>query len=163
MATISKVGREGITAGLLGAAGVALWFFVIDVISGHPLYTPGVLGNAMLAIIGGTPQGLAVNVTAYTIFHLVAFVAVGTLACTLVDISRRVPHVTIGLLLFFVVFEVGFQFIALFVTQFDTLGRLAWYQIGVANLLAAVLMGGYIWRRHPELAGELRVSLEGTA
>ena len=162
MQTVSKVWREGIVAGLLGAGGVALWFFVVDLISGVPLYTPGVLGEAMLSVLGhGIHHERLFNAAAYTVVHMAAFIGIGVLLCTLVDLARRVPHVTIGLLLFFVVFEVGFYFVAIFLSQFDALGRLAWYQIGAANLVAALLMGGYIWRRHPELASELRVSLEG--
>ena len=44
---LSSVYGEGIVAGLLGAATVALWFLVIDTINGHPLYTPTVLGTAV--------------------------------------------------------------------------------------------------------------------
>ena len=44
---ISRVYTEGITAGILGAATVAVWFFVLDVFSGQPFYTPNVLGNVL--------------------------------------------------------------------------------------------------------------------
>ena len=39
--------RDGLVAGLIGAGGVAIWFLVIDAISGRPFFTPSVLGSAM--------------------------------------------------------------------------------------------------------------------
>src|SRR5437016_13978444 len=45
---ISKVYREGIVAGVIGAAVMALWLFVLDIFSARPLYTPSVLGTALL-------------------------------------------------------------------------------------------------------------------
>ena len=162
MTAVSKVWRQGIVAGLLGAAGVAVWFLVVDLISGNPLYTPGVLGEAMLRVLGSsTVHGSTFNVVAYTVVHIVAFIGVGILASGLIEVSHRAPHVTIGFLLFFVVFETGFYFIAMFLSEFDALGRLNWYQIGGANVLASVLMGGYFWRRHPELAADFKLSLDG--
>ena len=45
--------------------------------------------------------------------------------------------------------------------QTDALGTLAWYQIGAANLVAAILMGTYLWRTHPALGRGLNFALEG--
>lgn len=159
---ISRTVREGIVTGLLGAVGVAAWFFAVDLIAGRPFYTPALLGRALIRAIGyARVAPAAMNVAVYTLFHVAAFIGVGTIASKLVEISRRAPHVTIGLMLFFVVFEVGFYFIAMFISQFDVVGNLAWYQIGAANLVASGLMGGYIWRRHPELKTEIRLALDG--
>jgi hypothetical protein len=44
----------------------------------------------------------------------------------------------------------------------SALGGLAWPQIFIANLIAAALMLGYLWRTHPQLGGHLRHALEGT-
>lgn len=162
MITMSRVWREGIITGLLGAGGVALWFFGVDLVAGQPFATPWLLGDALLNVIGSPGQHEAtVAVSSYTVFHVAAFIAVGLLACYLVDLARRVPHVTVALLLFFVVFEVGFYFLALVLSQEAVLGRLAWYQIGAANLVASALMGGYIWRHHPELKTEIELALDG--
>lgn len=38
---------EGIIAGLIGAAILALWFLMIDTLHGRPLYTPSMLGSAI--------------------------------------------------------------------------------------------------------------------
>ena len=163
MASTSLVIREGITAGLLGAVGVAIWFLGVDLIAGQPLYTPGLLGQALLSVLGhGIQHGVLFNAAAYTVFHLVSFMLVGFLLSEIVEIARRVPQVSVGFVLFFVVFEVGFYGVAAMISQSDFIGRLAWYQIGAANLLASALMGGYIWRKHPELGPTLEHALDGS-
>ena len=37
--------REGLIAGAAGAAAVAFWFLVLDLIEGRILFTPGALGS----------------------------------------------------------------------------------------------------------------------
>ena len=44
----SRYLREGIIAGLIGAAIVAAWFLVYDAARGQPLRTPALLGAAAL-------------------------------------------------------------------------------------------------------------------
>lgn len=59
----SKVYEEGIVAGLIGAATIAIWFLILDTIQGRPLYTPTVLGIALFR--GGAalaaPESLPVS------------------------------------------------------------------------------------------------------
>src|SRR5260370_34011477 len=44
---LRQVLREGFIAGLIGAAAGALWFLVVDLIAGRPLFTPAMLGSAV--------------------------------------------------------------------------------------------------------------------
>jgi hypothetical protein len=158
-----QVWTEGVIAGVLGAAGVALWFFVADLIAGEPLYTPGLLGKAMLGILGhGIEHGVLFNAMAYTVFHVLAFIGVGVVASLLVDVTKRVPQLAAGLLLLFAVFEAGFYLMVTALSRPELLGALAWYQILAANLLASALMGGYLWRRHPEFVPALQHALDGS-
>ena len=48
--------REGLIAGFLGATAVAVWFFVVDLIGGRPLFTPNALGEGLLSIFGRSPE-----------------------------------------------------------------------------------------------------------
>ena len=163
MANQRIVFREGATAGLLGAAGVALWFLGVDILNGQPLATPGMLGAGMLGVLGkGIHHSVIFNAAAFTVFHVAAFIVLGVVMSELVDISRRVPQVLVGLLLFFVIFEAGFYGMAALMSDPNILGKLGWYQIGASNLVAAALMGGYMWRKHPEIAGALAQGLDGS-
>ena len=42
------------------------------------------------------------------------------------------------------------------------LGGLAWYNVMIGNLLAAALMGTYMWKAHPHLKEEFQHALGGT-
>ena len=159
-----RMWRDGIVAGLLGAAGVAVWFLGVDLIAGHPFYTPELLGRAVLGVLGRgiESHGAAFFVVGYTVLHVIAFTVAGCIGSSLLVVSRRVPQVAVGVAFFFVVFEVGFYLLAIFLSERDILGALAWYQIGAANLVASGLVGGYLLRRHPEFGGNLAHALDGT-
>ena len=159
-----RMWRDGVVAGLLGAAGVAVWFLAVDVISGHPFATPALLGRAVLGVLGRdiATHGTVFFVLGYTVLHVVAFIAAGCIGSSLLVASRNVPQISVGIAFFFVVFEVGFYLLAIFLSEHDILGALAWYQIGAANLVASALMGGYLLRLHPEFGGNLSHALDGT-
>src|SRR5687767_9080125 len=157
-----SVVREGVVAGFLGATAVAVWFFVVDLIGGRPLFTPNMLGEGFLSVFGQSPEPAAVNIIAYTIFHYAVFTLVGTIAVILVHAGERTPSVLAGSMILFVAIELGFYgMVALL--QETVLGNLAWYQILAGNLLAAILMGTYLWRSHPAMRDGLVRALEGTA
>jgi hypothetical protein len=152
---ISNVYREGIAAGLLGAATVALWFFILDIFSGRPFYTPTVLGTALFrhGIGLDQPQTLPVSlemVLLYTWVHGMAFCVIGGLAAKLLALAEGNLNVGFGILLFFVIFEFGFVATA-FIFAEPILQLLAWPTVLVGNLLAAVGMATYFWRRHPNM------------
>lgn len=152
---ISRVAQEGIAAGILGAAVVALWFLLLDVLSGRPLYTPTVLGTALFR--GGrglaTPESLPVSmemVLMYTWVHALAFCVIGGVASKLLALSEKNPHIGFGILLLFVVLECGFLLGASVFAE-GVLGALAWQAVLVGNLLAGAGMAIYLGRRHRTL------------
>jgi len=63
-------GDEGTYVGAIGAGCCRLWFFVIDMIQGHPLRTPSVLGQVLLfGQRGPTSPTWFAAVIAYTAVH----------------------------------------------------------------------------------------------
>jgi hypothetical protein len=141
---------------------VAFWFLMVDLIAGQAFTTPEMLGEALFSVLGkGIAWSPAAYVVAYTLVHIAAFIAVGTCTAWIVAASKRTPGVLAGLLLLFVVFEAGFYFLTLFLSQDSQLGNLAWYQIGAANLLAAFLMGRYLWVENPGVGERMGKALEG--
>ena len=161
--------REGIIAGVLGATTVALWFLVVDVIAGRPLYTPEILGRGLLGIFGRERAGIvdsggdtALTVVAlYTVVHYLAFIIVGCIAAAIVRAGEREPGLLAGALILFVAIEIGFYGLTALLSETAVLGTLAWYQIGLANLLAAIVMGAYLWRVNPALGRSLGLALGG--
>src|SRR2546430_9325367 len=108
----ARLYQEGMTAGVIGAATVALWFLLLDSASGHPLYTPTVLGTAIFRRAAlATPETLSVSlemVGMFTWVHMLVFAALGGIASRLPGIVERHPSWGLGLLLLAVVFELGF-------------------------------------------------------
>lgn len=160
--TTHSIPREGLVAGLIGATAVAAWFFVVDLIGGRPLFTPRTLGEGLLSVFGRSPEPAAVNVIAYTIFHYAVFILVGMIAVVLVHAGEKMPSVLAGSLILFVAIELGFYGLVALLEE-TVLGNFAWYQILAGNLLAAALMGTYLWRAHPALRRGLVSALEGTS
>jgi hypothetical protein len=153
---IPDIHQQGIVAGVFGAATVALWFFLVDVVSGRPFfYTPNVLGTALFRGGAGLdqPQVLAVSfemVLVYTWVHGLIFCAIGGLAAKLLALAERDVHAGFGVLLLFVIFEFGFVGGASIFAE-PILHALAWPTVLVGNLLAAAVMTAYFWRWHPDL------------
>lgn len=153
---------EGVVAGLIGATTVALWFLVVDVITGHPLFTPDALGGAVLSFFGPAGgEGSMTRIAIYTVVHYAAFVAVGIVALRLVHAADRQPSILSGLMVLFAAFELGFYGLVALLSQSPTFAGIAWYQVGAANLVAAAAMGWYIWRSHPHVVRQLDVALRG--
>lgn len=146
---------EGIAAGVLGAATIAIWFLILDTISGRPLYTPSVLGTALFRHDAGlnSPNTMPISfdmVLAFTWVHLLAFALVGGLASRLVALAEEMPNIGFGVILFFVVLEFGFIAAAMIFAQ-PVLHALTWSAVFVGNLLAAATMCVYLRHRHPHL------------
>jgi hypothetical protein len=151
----ARLYQEGIVAGTLGAAVIAVWFLILDVIQGRPLFTPTVLGTALFkgAEELATPESLAVSlhlVVWFTFVHWLVFTVVGCMASRLLGLAERNANMGFGILLLFVVFEFGFMGGATLFAE-PVLRALAWPTVLIGNALAASAMALYFWRRHPQM------------
>jgi hypothetical protein len=141
--------REGIWAGLLGAAAVALWFLVYDTAAGVPLRTPALLGAALFQGLR-EPSALVITlplVLQYTVVHGAAFVAFGIAAAGLLTLADRDPRVLFGLVMLFCCFEVFFAALLTILAEW-LLEAIPWWTILGGNLLAAIVMLGFFFREH---------------
>ena len=69
--------REGVVAGTLGGAVVALWYLLCDSIGGRPFHTPALLGAIFFSGLHGHDIGAATlaPVLSFTALHFAAFIA----------------------------------------------------------------------------------------
>lgn len=169
--TESRVIREGLIAGALGGAVVALWFLLLDTMAGRPLYTPAALGSALFL---GVPDPSQVRVEAasiigYSIVHFGTFIASGLVAAAILTQAERRPNMLLFGGMLFVVF-LAFLMAALALFAEWVIGSLAWWNVALGNLLATVAMGVFLLRAHPSinmamgqraLSGEEPVSSRG--
>lgn len=152
----SKVVKDGVIVGLIGASVVALWFLIVDMITIQPLFTPAALGSLLLGGASGiTDIDTTVTVViGYTIFHFATFIVLGVVLSALVTQAERFPPFVFALVILFIVFETFFIAVVAMLGTW-VLDLLAWWSVLVGNLLAAVAMGAYLWRAHPRLRKEL--------
>jgi hypothetical protein len=140
----ARIIADGIVAGLIGGAVIALWFLVFDAARGHPLETPALLAAALQH---GAREPVALTGTAwllvgeYTIAHFTAFAIIGLIGALLIDASERHSEL-FGILL---VFTIGFEvfFIALIMLLGPAAAAaLPWWKIIIGNLLGAIIFNG---------------------
>ena len=140
-------------AGLIGAATVAGFFFVVDYAQGQPLGTPSALGAALflgeVSETGGPPRLLLV--VAYTAVHGATFAAVALPAALYITArGRRLGPGFLALLALVLFAAIELVFLG-FDAVFAPDPGLATGQVGAANLVAAIFMtlGLALWgRRH---------------
>jgi hypothetical protein len=149
---------EGIFIGLVGAATVAAFFLVVDLLAGRVLWTPYVLGSAFFRgtlPAAGSPivPGLVLG---YTILHSAVFAGVGALASFHFLDGGRLPGpvavrglVLAGLL--FAAFEVIFVVFGA-VAAPGILHMLGAGRVAAANLVAAGTMAATLFVRVEQLA-----------
>ena len=147
-----EVVQEGLMVGLIGAGVVAFWFLLHDLVEVRPFFTPGALGSAIFLGITDVSQMRidAVTVLGYSLFHFAAFITVGIIAAVVVWQAEETPAVLLAGVILFAVFEAFFLGITALVSQ-AILGTHAWWTIAGGNLLAAICMGFFLYRRHPGL------------
>jgi len=151
----SRLYREGMIAGVLGAAAVAVWFLLLDALAGRPLWTPTVLGTALFRRGAGLEAAVTLPVSLemvamFTWVHGLVFAALGGVAARMLGYVERHPGAGFGVLLLFVVFQFAFIAVAM-VFAAPVLRVLSAWSILVANLIAAAAMTAYLRQRHPDL------------
>lgn len=82
--------REGIVAGVMGAAAIAVFFFVVDVANGRPLWTPHALGTALFLGTIAPPDAVVspTLIGAYTVIHGWVFVSIALIVAFALSENR---------------------------------------------------------------------------
>jgi hypothetical protein len=148
--------REGVVAGIIGAAVVAVWFLIFDLARGRPFLTPALLGSAVFYGVN-TPADVHMAVApilGYTILHGLAFIAFGVIAASVMALSEREPALFIAFVILFACFETFF-FGVVGALGKSMVGALVWWAILIGNLLASAAMLSYLLRLHRALRRSL--------
>jgi hypothetical protein len=123
----------------IGGSAVALYFLVADMLAGAPLLTPTILGSSLfLGADASSVSSVHLDAVAYySVFHLAACGAIGTLVAVMVHAIERMRGNMLGMMVAtFVLLQAGFLAFATLAMP-AVVGRIGLVQIGAANLLAA--------------------------
>jgi len=156
-----KVLYEGILVGLAGAAAVAAWFFVLDLVAATPFRTPALLGAVLFDGLRD-PAALTITpaiVLKYTAVHGLAFLIFGWAIAGLFALAERDRHLLLGVFMLFCCFEVA-VLTAMMILGAWLLDTLQPWAILGGNLVAALVMLGLLFRDHHFSLHELRTSGE---
>ena len=143
--TPAELALESLYLGVLGGSAVALFFLVIDLMDGRPLYTPSLIGSA---IFGGAAAHAATTVQFEAIFyvsliHISAFTVLGAVMSLLVhEVELHAKHPIVVLVVSFAIIETAFFVLAPLALPgvIETLGMI---KLAFANLMAATVMTLY--------------------
>ena len=149
----AEIVGDGVSAGLIGASAVALWFLVIDAVLREPLFTPSLVASALLR---GTPATADQHVdlamvAAFTALHSLAFIGFGVVASWIVDQFEHTPDLPLIAIGVFLGLEAGFVTATKLLVP-DVAAVIGHGFIVAGNVFAAVGMGFYLRdeQRHPE-------------
>ncbi len=150
METRRQMFTEGLVAGVIGYASIAVFYALLNLALGHPvLSTARLLGQGLVSqsLVDSTPLA---PVLAFNSVHLVALLIVGTAISWLVYETER--HPDLWLLTFMaglmaLSFAEGFM---LLVAE-PAVTVLPWWSVVAANLVAGLTVGGYLLRSHRTL------------
>ncbi|HIM02339.1 MAG TPA: hypothetical protein EYG46_15265 [Myxococcales bacterium] len=140
----------------VGGTTVAMFFFVLDIVDGHPFFTPALVGHVLFL---GADAATVVNpkMTSAVIFiiplHFAASLVMGYVVTWMVHaVELRSRHPVEVLLVMFVIVEVSFLLVVPLVTP-GVIER-----VGIVRMLCANLMGAaaiscfFVWS-HSEVPG----------
>jgi len=154
---IAVIIEHGVLAGMIGAAVVAVWFLLFDVLLREPFYTPSLIGSVLFLgldvhMVTGVNTSM---VFAYTGLHGALFLIAGTAIAWMFSLVERNPQFGLVLvLLFLLVQSVIFGFEVTIVP--NIVGALGAWAVAMANLLSAVAMFWFLLRRRPRAISQLR-------
>lgn len=130
---------DSIYSGAVGGTAVALFFLVVDLLDGRPLFTPAMMGNAILygVAVGDMAEVKFDPIAYFTLAHMTAFVALGAAVTWLVhEVELHLKHPVVVLLVLFVIIEVAFFLVAPVAVP-GVIRELGVARVIAANLLAA--------------------------
>jgi hypothetical protein len=134
---------HGAIGGMLAGVIVIVWFFIMDMVAGHPFDTPARLSSAVLRSEFTRPWPRLIAM--YTILHFGVFMSLGIVTTWGLETLRLKPGLTTGVLFGVLVLN-SIHYMGLLVTGTNLLTVVPIAQVSLANLCGAMLMMAYLKR-----------------
>lgn len=148
----------GMFAGLLGYATIVVFFALLNLAAGRSIfYTAALFGSALFYGMDD-PATLTIApgpVLSFNMVHLLALLAIGLFTSWLVAEAEEHPVARYAILVA-LVFVAAHLYAGLLLFAQPLMAASGWWQIGLASVAAAAVMGWFLLRLHPKLRRELR-------
>ncbi len=165
MSSNRSVPAHGAIGGVLAATAIVVFYLIVDMASGAALETPEFLASVLTGREAGE-VGLGL-VALYTALHYVVFAVLGVATAWALDRLRAPATVLLGLVFGFLLFDLVF-YASIVLTGIDVVEALGWPSSLAGNLIAGVVLMGYLdrsgvarGRSWGEALAEYRVIREG--
>lgn len=133
--------QRGAIGGLAGGVVLAIWFLIVDGLSGQPFHTPTFLFRVLM---GSDAVGLVgAQVAIYTAIHFAVFLAIGIGIAFLLERLHVIPGILLGAVLGFLLFDLLF-YAGVALTGVNVVDYLGWPEVLVGNILAGIAVIGSI-------------------
>lgn len=150
---MSGATRRGVVAGIVAATTVALFFLILDAISGQMFRTPAFMAGLLTGSGVATDEVRLGMVALFTLVHYAVFIAVGVAVSSLLTSLGLRPMLLLGVVLGVIFFDLVF-YGSLVVRGVDVLDVLGWPAFLAGNLLGGLALMGYLdWTGPEETAG----------
>jgi len=141
---------DAVHCAAIGGSVVALFFLLLDVLQGHALFTPSLMGSVLFGgMAAGAVHEVHLDMVAYyTIVHFAAFgVLGGAIAYLVHEVELHAKHPVVVLAVIFALFEVAF-FAGATWGMPGVIERLGAGWIALANALAAGAIALFLLATH---------------
>ncbi|MBF6568088.1 MAG: hypothetical protein IVW54_04335 [Candidatus Binataceae bacterium] len=141
---------DGALAGGCGAAVIAIWFLLLDLVRGQPLQTPELLGASLVPWFHTVPASGAVPwtlIAGYSLFHFMAFAIIGMAGALMMEAAERDPALFPSLFIFLIAFEMFFIALVMLLGP-AAAAVMPWWKVMIGNALAtAAMLAVFLWRQ----------------
>ena len=144
---------DGFIAGTLGSVILVVWFLILDLVNGTPLYTAAALAHVFYKMDASPTSDLYTRLRVFgasLYVNWLLFFILGSVVSWLLGTAERHPNLGFGILLFFIVFGFGILGVTALVAS-EVLHLHSGLSVLIGSLLAFLGMGGYFWLRHPHM------------
>ncbi|MBR9989880.1 MAG: hypothetical protein KFH98_09005 [Gemmatimonadetes bacterium] len=138
---------RGAITGITGAATLAVFFFIVDLVRGTPLSTPTFLASVTTG--GDAADGGLVLIALYSLIHFALFIAIGVAVTWVLERTRLRPHFLLGAILGLLLFDILF-YAGVIITGENVVRAIGWAEVLAGNVIAGVAMFAYLQATAPE-------------
>jgi len=147
---------DGVIAGAIAFAVFVAFFATTNIVAGRSAFhTAHQLGTALFGFGDPGAGAQAGPVLAYSLLHFIAALTIGVVTSLLfleVELQPALWYIVMFIFIAGLLYSVAVGGIV----ANEIAGAVSWTEVVIANVIAGLISGAYLWRRHPKLKDRVR-------